>query len=113
MASGVPDATTRPPAAPPSGPRSMTQSAALITSRLCSMTIRLPPLSMSRWKDASSFEMSSKCLHGGDGLGRSGCDHAPAGGAAFGSEIDDPIGGFDHVQVVLDDDQAAADWVID
>ena len=31
--SGVPSATSRPPAAPPSGPRSITQSAVLITSR--------------------------------------------------------------------------------
>jgi hypothetical protein len=38
--SGVPWATSRPPASPPSGPRSTTQSAALITSRLCSITTR-------------------------------------------------------------------------
>ena len=50
MVSGVPAATTWPPRAPPSGPRSITQSAALITSRLCSMTIRLPPFSISRSK---------------------------------------------------------------
>jgi len=36
--SGVPCATICPPASPPSGPRSMIQSAVLITSRLCSMT---------------------------------------------------------------------------
>ena len=61
MSSGVPWATMRPPASPPSGPRSMTQSAALITSRLCSMTSRLPPFSIRRWKAASSLAMSSKC----------------------------------------------------
>ena len=43
--SGVPAATIRPPASPPSGPRSMTQSAVLITSRLCSMTSTVLPAS--------------------------------------------------------------------
>ena len=33
-----PSTTTRPPPSPPSGPRSMIQSAVLMTSRLCSMT---------------------------------------------------------------------------
>ena len=37
-ASGVPAATMLPPPAPPSGPRSITQSAVLMTSRLCSIT---------------------------------------------------------------------------
>jgi cytochrome c-type biogenesis protein CcmF len=37
--SGVPSAMIRPPRWPPSGPRSMIQSALRITSRLCSMTI--------------------------------------------------------------------------
>src|ERR1043166_6424578 len=37
--SGVPCPTIRPPASPASGPRSMTQSASAIKSRLCSMTI--------------------------------------------------------------------------
>src|SRR5207245_1245368 len=41
--SGVPLATTRPPCAPPSGPRSMMKSALLITSRLCSITITVLP----------------------------------------------------------------------
>ena len=36
--SGVPWATTRPPPTPPSGPRSTSQSALAITSRLCSIT---------------------------------------------------------------------------
>src|SRR5580693_3201335 len=36
--SGVPVAITFPPWSPPSGPRSMSQSADLITSRLCSIT---------------------------------------------------------------------------
>ena len=40
--------TTRPPAEPPSGPRSITQSAHLTTSRLCSTTITVLPASTSR-----------------------------------------------------------------
>jgi hypothetical protein len=40
-ASGVHCATTVPPFTPPSGPRSMTQSASAITSRSCSMTTTL------------------------------------------------------------------------
>ena len=43
--SGVPSATTMPPPLPPSGPMSMIQSAVLITSRLCSMTMTVLPLS--------------------------------------------------------------------
>ncbi|QEG21586.1 hypothetical protein MFFC18_14440 [Mariniblastus fucicola] len=35
---GVPQTTTSPPASPPSGPRSIIQSADLSTSRLCSIT---------------------------------------------------------------------------
>ena len=31
-----------------------------------------------------------------------------AAGAAFGAEVDHPIGGFDDVHVVLDDEDAAA-----
>ena len=58
--SGVPAATTWPPRAPPSGPRSMIQSAVLITSRLCSMTITVLPLSTSRWSTSSSFSTSAK-----------------------------------------------------
>ena len=53
--SGVPVATISPPPEPPSGPRSMTQSAYLITSRLCSITSTLPPSSIKRSKAASSL----------------------------------------------------------
>src|SRR5690606_31810303 len=53
--SGVPVATTCPPPEPPSGPRSMIQSADLITSRLCSITITVLPLSASPLSTASSL----------------------------------------------------------
>ena len=59
--SGVPSATTRPPPLPPSGPMSMTQSAVLMTSRLCSMTITELPLSTSPDSTLISLLMSSKC----------------------------------------------------
>ncbi len=35
-------------------------------------------------------------------------DDAPAAGATFGAEVDHPVGLGDHVQVVLDDDDAVA-----
>ena len=50
-----------PPPSPPSGPRSMIQSAVLITSRLCSMTMTVLPLSTSPLSTSSSLRMSSKC----------------------------------------------------
>ena len=59
--SGVPSATTVPPPEPPSGPMSMIQSAVLITSRLCSMTMTVLPLSTSECSTPSSFDTSSKC----------------------------------------------------
>ena len=43
--SGVPSAITFPPPSPPSGPRSMIQSAVLMTSRLCSITTTVLPRS--------------------------------------------------------------------
>ena len=61
MSSGGPAATTSPPASPPSGPRSMIQSAVLITSRLCSMTTTVFPAAASRSSTVSSLRMSSKC----------------------------------------------------
>src|SRR5579859_7123946 len=44
----------------------------------------------------------------GDLLGRSGGDNFSALVAAFGTEIDQPVGGFDHVEVVLDDEKRSA-----
>ena len=51
---GVPVATTRPPASPPPGPRSMTQSAVAIASRLCSTRTTVLPASTSRCSSHSS-----------------------------------------------------------
>ena len=59
--SGGPSATSRPPASPPSGPRSISQSAARITSRLCSITISELPPSSSLRNARISLAMSSKC----------------------------------------------------
>src|SRR5674476_848684 len=42
--------------------------------------------------------------HGrGDLLGRTGYDHLAAAGTALRPQVDDPVGGLDHVKVVLDD----------
>ena len=35
-------------------------------------------------------------------------DDLAAGVAAFGAEVDDPVGGFNHNQIVFDDDEGAA-----
>jgi hypothetical protein len=53
--------TTVPPPAPPSGPMSMSQSAVLMTSRLCSMTTMVLPASRSWCSTLSSRSMSAKC----------------------------------------------------
>ena len=45
---------------------------------------------------------------GGDLFGGSGGDDLAAGVAPFRAEVDDPIGGLDDVEVVLDDEQRAA-----
>src|SRR6188768_2311709 len=59
-ASGVPCAITRPPADPPSGPRSITWSADLMTSRLCSMITTVLPWSTSLLSTSSSLCVSAK-----------------------------------------------------
>src|SRR5690606_13500921 len=56
--SGVPSATIIPPPEPPSGPKSTTQSAVLITSRLCSITTMVLPLSRSWCRMSSSLAIS-------------------------------------------------------
>ena len=59
--SGVPSATSWPPPEPPSGPRSITQSARFTTSRLCSTTSTVLPASTSRSSTASSCRTSAMC----------------------------------------------------
>src|SRR3989454_1919215 len=58
--SGVPAATTRPPWSPAPGPRSITQSARLMTSRLCSITTTVWPASTSRSSTRQSTRTSSR-----------------------------------------------------
>ena len=41
-------------------------------------------------------------------FGRALGHHLPAAVATFGAHVDDPVGGFYHVQVVLDDDDGVA-----
>ena len=45
---------------------------------------------------------------GGDLLRGSGGDDHAASVAAFGSEVDEPVGAFDHVEIVFDDHQGVA-----
>ena len=45
---------------------------------------------------------------GGDLFGGAGGYDLAAAGAAFGAHVDDPVGGFDDVEVVLDDEEGAA-----
>src|SRR6266702_5981419 len=45
---------------------------------------------------------------GGDFFGGAGGYDLAAGAAAFGAHVDDPVGGLDDVEVVLDDEQGAA-----
>lgn len=58
--SGVPAATRSPPAAPPSGPRSIMWSALLITSILCSMMMTVWPWEIRRLNESISRFMSWK-----------------------------------------------------
>src|SRR6267154_262052 len=51
----------RPPPSPPSGPRSMIQSACFITSRWCSMMRTVLPRETRRWRTSRSLRTSSKC----------------------------------------------------
>ena len=37
-----------------------------------------------------------------DRFRRTGCHDAPAAVATFRAQVDDPVGGLDHIQVVLD-----------
>ena len=45
---------------------------------------------------------------GGDLFRGAGGDDLAAAGAAFGAHVDDPVGGLDDVEVVLDDEEGAA-----
>ena len=44
----------------------------------------------------------------GDLFGRALGDELAAVFAGFGAEVEDPVGGFDDVEVVLDDEQGVA-----
>jgi len=44
----------------------------------------------------------------GDLFGRAGRDDLAASIAAFRAKVDEPVGGFDHVEVVFDDDEGRA-----
>ena len=59
----------------------------------------------------SRLEERAAGVRGGDAHdlgGRADADDAAAGLAALGTQIDDPIGGAHHIQIVLDDQQRVA-----
>jgi len=45
---------------------------------------------------------------GGDFFWGAGGDDLSAAAAALGAHVDDPVGGFDDVEIVLDDEEGAA-----
>src|SRR5690606_28150444 len=45
---------------------------------------------------------------GHDVVDGAGDDEFAAAVAAFGAEVEDPVGGLDHLQIVLDDDHGVA-----
>ena len=45
---------------------------------------------------------------GGNVFGRTNAHHQTAAGSALGAHVDQPVGGLDHVQVMLDDDDGVA-----
>src|SRR5690606_8016919 len=59
--SGEPAANIRPPPSPPSGPKSISQSHDLATSKLCSMTTTVLPLATTETSTFNSLATSSKC----------------------------------------------------
>src|SRR3981189_796326 len=66
--------------------------------------------SFRRWQmqDGSQPVAGVRCGIGGDLFGGAGGDDLPAAAAAFGTHVDDPVGGFDDVEIVLDDEERAA-----
>ena len=58
--SGDPSAIISPPLSPPSGPRSIIWSDVFITSKLCSITTTVFPLSTNSCKTSNNFLTSSK-----------------------------------------------------
>src|SRR5260370_822870 len=57
---------------------------------------------------ASSSVSSMVTTLSGAPVGGAGGDGVAAAGAGFGAEVDDPVGGLDHVEVVLDHDDGVA-----
>src|SRR6476659_1631494 len=54
----------------------------------------------------STFRLPASAFH--DLLRRTAGDNSTAIGAGFGAELDDPVGRFDHVEIVFDDDYRVA-----
>ena len=59
ISSGVPEKIKSPPSTPPSGPRSIIQSALLIISRLCSIIITVFPFVIVNFANAEAIDLKS------------------------------------------------------
>ena len=69
----------------------------------------VPPLAATRAFEQRLDELAGVARRDlRDLLGRAGRDDLAAGRAALGAEVDDPVGGLDDVEVVLDDEHGVA-----
>ena len=80
ISDGVPVATTRPPALPPPGPMSTTQSAARMTSRSCSITSTVTPRAAGR---LAAFGLRPAPCHPPDEKGLLRIPGSPAVGTGY------------------------------
>src|SRR6266849_2236138 len=78
------------------------------TSRGFRQTVRAIRVAVEA-EDASEDLAGVGLLGAGDELGRALRDDAPAAFAAFGAEVDDPVGLLDDVEMVLDDEHGVAE----
>ena len=58
--------------------------------------------------EGSFEEAGGGGVEGGDVFGRALGDELAAVFAGFGAEVEDPVGGLDDLEVVLDDEQGVA-----
>src|SRR3954466_6151812 len=69
---------------------------------------RLATLFRRLLEHAAEIAAGVRRLDARDVLRRALGDHGAAARTAFGAEIDDPVGGLDHVEIVLDDEDRVA-----
>src|SRR5690242_6880490 len=111
----MPVASARLPIVSPSRPSRLEilSASSRIVARVCSPLLGLSMSAQNRTnvrfcQDTRSLQHLAQIPAGvarrtaGDLFGSAGCDDAPAAIAPLGSEIDDPVGRLDYIQVVLD-----------